>query len=220
MTILTKDGKEYKFFSEPNPLVSEQEVMNNESLDFHNFKWSAHVEKSNHPLPVKNETPVPNIEEFVKTLSMPEEQKIKLPEFLGKDPFPNLGKKEVKIEEPVKVEEPKKNSIEIPDDQVLIVWVLPVKYVEKIDKVYGEIRKTKKYGQKYEIESAVLNMNDLEIQIITDTLVEKNAIIYASRFKSGDLGYARWWEVLKVTPQGENYIVEGIITDFHPDFSS
>jgi hypothetical protein len=229
MAILNKDGKEYRFFSEPNPLVLEQETLG-ENLDFHNFKWTSHVEKTN-KLSIPKKEIKPNIEEFIKTLSMPEEkpigkpiEELEVPAFIGKDPFPNLGMKPKEIVKPIEeLPEPdvkKDNHVEVPDSSVLIVWVLPVKYIEKLDKVYNEIRKTKRFGQKYEIESIVLSMNDIEIQLLTDTKVEKNAIIYASRFKNGDLGYMRWYEVIKVTEQGENFIVEGIITDFHPDFSS
>lgn len=229
MTILTKDGKEYRFFSEPNPLVLEQDVIDAEQLDFHNFKWKSHTEKSKDAVLVKT---APNIEEFVKTLSMPDEVKITpevkthiLPPPKMVDPFPNIGKAEkpVEVEKIAEPEKPKESGeyLEVPDSAVLMVWVLPTNYIEKIDPLYGEIRRVKRYGKKYEIESAILEISDLGIRLITDTKVEKESIIFASRYKSGEAArLSTWWEVKKVENRNDNFILEGMITDFHPDFSS
>jgi hypothetical protein len=222
MPILTKDGKEYRTFSEPNPLASDQEKIEKSKLEFHNFEWKKEIKKADSVVTKaqfifpKTET----IEEFIKEIieePKPEEPKPEEPK--PEEPKPE----EPKPEEP-KPEEPKpelEEYVEVTDDLILIVHVLPVYSIERIDELYGEIRKTNKYGDKFNIESILMEISDLSIQILSDVKLEKNFIIYPSRYKNGEnAGINRWWRVINIKQdENGNYLIQGIPSDFHPDFS-
>ena len=214
MPILTKDGKEYRTLSEPNPLVSDQDNIEKAKLEFHNFEWKKEVGKNDTPVK-KAEHIIPKvetIEDFIKEVS---EVKKEL-----KAEIPNV---EPKIETPKVIEEPKIEDgyVEVDDDAILIVHVLPIHLIDKTDELYGEVRKVRKYGTKFDIESVLMEISDLAIQILSDSKVERNFVIYPSKYRNGeDAGINRWWKVIEVKENDGNYLIQGIPSDFHPDFSS
>lgn len=222
MPILTKEGKEYKLFQEPPAIALNQDTIEKEKLEFHNFKWTQHVIKGKPVL--KKEVPKSNIEEFVKTLS--DVERIKPPEVILKEPIMELPKKvdvpkdlpkEIKSSEESSDDSSDEGYVEIGDEDLLMVHVLPV--YEKIDKLYGERRQT--YGQKFEAECILLQISDLSIQILTDLKLEKNWILYPSRYKNGEsAGISRWWKVIQTEISDGNYMAQGIPSNFHPDFSN
>ena len=213
MPILTKEGKEYKLFQEPPKVTLNQDTIEKEKLEFHNFKWTQHIVKGK---PVsKREIPKSNIEEFVKTLSEPE--RAKPPEVILKEPV--MAPVEKPVEKPVEPEpvSDTEEYIEIGDDLLLMVHVLPV--YEKKDELYGEVKTT--YGKKFEAECILMQMSDLSIQILTDSKIEKNWILFPSRYKNGEsAGISRWWKVIQTEKTDDNYMVQGVISNFHPDFSN
>lgn len=217
MPILTKDGKEYRTFSEPNPLAIDQEKIEKSKLEFHNFQWKKEIKKAD-SIVKKAQFTFPKteiIEEFIKEII--EEPKPKIEE---QEPKPELKIiEEHKPEPKVELEE---EYVEITDDLILIVHVLPVYLIERVDELYGEVRKTNKYGDKFNIESILMEISDLSIQILSDVKLEKNFIIYPSKYKNGEnAGINRWWRVTNVKQdENGNYLIQGMPSDFHPDFSS
>lgn len=218
MPILTKDGKEYRTFSEPNPLMTDQEKIENSKLEFHNFEWKKEVKKANETVK-KAQLSVPKvetIEEFIKEISEAKKE-LKEPPKLE----PPKEESKPKLEPPK--EEPKLEDgyIELNDDVILIVHVLPIHLVERTDELYGEVRKIRKYGTKFDIECVLMEISDLSIQILSDSKVETNFIIYPSKYRSGEpAGINRWWRVIDVKEDEGNYLIQGMPSDFHPDFSS
>lgn len=210
MPILTKEGKEYRTFSEPNPLVENQDNIEKGNLEFHNFKWKKEISKAE---PIKKTEPIikpEKIEEFIKEVS---EIKEEIKEETPKIETPKIEKEASETKDD--------GYVEVGDDSILLVHILPIYLVDKVDELYGETRKIRKYGNKFEIESVLMEISDLAIQILSDSKIERNSIMYPSRYKNGeDAGINRWWKVTHVEENDGNYLIQGIPSDFHPDFSS
>lgn len=107
----------------------------------------------------------------------------------------------------------------IPDKDILILHVLPVNYIKFTDPLYGEVRENKNFGEKYVVNSVVIDLSMTGIKLITQEIIPENYIIFPSKYKDGrSAEIKKWWKIISSTPEDDNYLTIGIISDFHPSF--
>lgn len=208
MPLLTKDGKPYKLFSAPNPLVKEQILLPRNELIFHNMKSipsivNLNIEKNKEDL-VKSSEPVIKEQNTEEIVQISEIEKID-------DAIINVSS-------PVSDDE--LNDSEIPQDEIVITHC-QIAYEQEIkDSLYGEVKKVIKYGEKYTFESYIVEVNDLEICIYTKKSgITKNSILYPSKYKNGKpMRMLRWWKVKNIKQQNDEYLIFGEVTSEQRSF--
>lgn len=137
--------------------------------------------------------------------------KVKIGQRYLKTEFTEIEEEEIEeIEQPQVVKEEIKiiKKIETPDTKIhegiIDVWCLPcVKYKD------GKIT----YGEKFILESQILDVADLYIQILAAGKVEPKSILYP---KTKD---RRWWKVSSCTKDDEYYVINAVVSDYQPSFS-
>ena len=216
MPILTKDGKPYRTFSEPNPLMLEQDELPVEKLVFHNFSWIPTI------VPVRTkklETPKKQTVERPLVGIVEETTKARSEEITD---FLDLLKKEAVTlrKEAPPVPKPVSND-PMDGPEVVLVHCHPVIVREHHDEFYGETRTSLDYGQKFEIEALIVEFNDIELVIYTKHAeLTRGTILFPSKYKNGKrLEMLRWWELKRIQSVKDGYLVWAGITDKHRDFS-
>jgi hypothetical protein len=204
MTLLTQDGKPYRVFSEPNPILKDQESLEKEALVFHNFKWQPDVIAAPKRKVVENP-----IEPPVESPKKSEEI----------DDFVELLKRESKALKAEKPKPPIDDSLDHKD--TVVVYCHPAIVREKKDELYGEIRKTIQYGEKFTFDALILDSNGLEIKLFAKTAnIGTGSILYPSKYKDGEkLEHYRWWKVVKTQPSNDGFLILGELTENQRDFS-
>jgi hypothetical protein len=216
MPILTPDGKPYRTFSEPNPILVGQETIESKNLVFHNFKWEPKVVEGPPPL-----TAAPK-KKKKKSPTQPAPEKKEKPE----GDFLELLRKEA-AELRTQKPEPKPEPVPEPEpddvmdsEGVVIVHCHPAVVREKVDSFYGESRKTIQYGEKTKFEAIILDHNDLEISLFAKTEISKGSVIYPSTYKDGEkLDLFRWWRVTRSKAVKDGFVLYAEITNYQADFS-
>lgn len=214
MPLLNKDGKPYKLFSEPNPLVKDQVILPKKQLEFHNFKWKPvlfDVEEFNNI----------SVEEIQEINAEIEEQfeeiipKAKIEEVKVENK--NISK--VQIEEKIVVEQHFEERIEltselndndIPKDQIVLIHCHPA--INSNENIL--------YGKKHMFEGFIVDSNDIEICIYTKQQnLTLKSIIFPSKYKNGQkLEMLRWWKIKNIKQQDDEYLIYGEITNEQRSF--
>lgn len=208
--MLDKNGKPYKLFSAPNPLVTEQVRLPENELVFHNFKTKPKIVNLNIKKNEIIEKPIVSIVEKPIEPSIVEEPKISV------------------NEPPIEIEqEPVKESIieievadeplidpEIPQEGIVLVHCHPVVEKEVKDDFYGEVRIKTSFGNKFVFEAYIVEFNDIEICLYTKQKnIKVGSILYPSKYKDGDrLDMLRWWKVTSIKQQDDEFLIFGQIT--------
>lgn len=199
--MLDKNGKPYKLFSSPNPLVLEQVRLPENELIFHNFKsnpkivtlktevQSEFIQKK--PEPIKTEKPL-IIEPLIKEIKEP---------LVKEEPIVNkpLIEKEI-AEEPL-------IDPEIPQEGIILVHCHP-------------LLENNNFGKKFIFEAYIVESNDIEICLYTKQKnIPKGSILYPSKYKDGEkLGMLRWWKISSIKQQDDEFLLFGQITNEQRSF--
>lgn len=223
--MLLKDGKPYKTFSRPNPLMTDQSFFRLEDLEFHNFHWTPTVVLGEPPIV----RPTPKKQEsFLDSFNKPSEIIRKEIESVREDKTDTSSRKRETLS-PIPAPEPKPEPVvpkpnipvEDPDfKSIIFVNCLPAETREVKDELYGETRKYVKYGSKFQFEAYLLSFNDLEVNLRTNQELTNSSIILIGRYKSGeDLELRNCWRVKSCKSTEKGFIVLAEITNQEVDFS-
>lgn len=202
--MLDKNGKPYKLFSSPNPLVSEQIRLPENELIFHNFKFNPKIvnlktetypKSIKEPEPIKIEEPLIK-EEIIKPLIIEP-----LIEDIKEEPIINKPL----IEEEI-AEEPLIDP-EIPQEGIILVHCHP-------------LLENNNFGKKFIFEAYIVESNDIEICLYTKQKnIPKGSILYPSKYKDGEkLGMLRWWKISSIKQQDDEFLLFGQITNEQRSF--
>jgi len=203
MTLLTQDGKPYRTFSEPNPIMKGQSSLEKDDLVFHNFKWEPKIIIVSQKAPPKS---------VVKPPEVPRSEAI--------DDFMETLKREavaLKKEKPPEV----KLVIQSPEQSnAVMVYCHPAIVRERKDDLYGDVKKTIQFGDKFSFEAIIIDCNGLEISLFTHNVISKESIVYPSKYKNGEkLEHYRWWKITKVETSKDGFLLLGELTESQRDFS-
>jgi hypothetical protein len=113
--------------------------------------------------------------------------------------------------EPIKTPEVKKETKPVKIDNKLIAWCMPASIREEVNPLYGEIKRSIVYGDKFSFEIIVINRNIVSAEFWTNIVIEKNSIIYL-------WDQREWWRVTKTTPHNEGNMLTCYPSDHHPSF--
>ena len=220
--MLLKDGKPYKTFSRPNPLMADQSFFRLEDLEFHNFHWTPTVVLGGPPPIAK---PIPKKQEsFLDSFNKPSEIIRKEIESVREDKTDTSSRKRetlLPLPQPIPESDPVPKPVVDPDfKSIVFVNCLPAETREVKDELYGETRKYVKYGSKFQFEAYLLNFNDLEVNLRTNQELTNSSIILIGRYKSGeDLELRNCWRVKSCKATEKGFIVLAEITNQEVDFS-
>lgn len=206
MTLLDKNGKPYRAFNEPNPILKEQESLEKDELVFHNFKWHPKIEKK-----TKRVNTAKEVEQIKQEIV--QETSVEVDDFL------TLLKQEAVA---LKNSPPPKKQSPIDNELTILVHCHPAIVREKKDDLYGEIKKTIQYGKKFIFEALPVDNTDLEIYLFTlDSTLTPGSVIYPSKYKNSNdkLENYRWWRISSTKSFKNGFLVYGEITDYQADFS-
>lgn len=211
MPLLTKDGKPYKLFSAPNPLVKEQVFLPKDKLIFHNMKWIPTIVN----LDLNKNEIIEEKEDIQESIS---EQKEDVQEKIIQDPI--IEQKNPVINQISILSDDELNDNEIPQDEIVITHCQIAYEQELKDSLYGEVKKVIKYGEKFTFESYIVEVNDLEICLYTKKNgITNNSILYPSKYKNGKpMRMLRWWKVKNIKQQNDEYLIFGEVTSEQRSF--
>ena len=190
MAIKNRDGSTYGF-SKPPPAMEEQAFWDKtEKIVFHN-KFGEKYFRDEIKLP---EPVLPQRE--VKAVDFEAAEKRR--------------EEEIKIVKAI--EESKPKSVH---EDIVNVWCLPcLEYTENVDPLYDESSATVKYGEKFQFQCRVLEIQDLSIQFVTEKNVEmgRESVIYPI------MKNRRWWRI-KDSKEVKGFKVWlAMISDYQPLF--
>jgi len=210
--MLDKNGKPYKLFSAPNPLVTKQVRLPENELVFHNFKTKPKIVNLNLK---KNETIV-NVPESSQEPKFIEPVVEKLPEPKFVEPIIEKPPEPVKqiIEPELEVASEPLIDPEIPQEGIVLVHCHPIVEKEVKDDFYGEVRIKTSFGNKFIFEAYIVESNDIEICLYTKQKnIKVGSILYPSKYKDGDrLEMLRWWKVSSIKQQDDEFLIFGQAT--------
>lgn len=218
--MLDKNGKPYRLFTAPNPLVKEQVKLPEHELIFHNFKIKPKIVNLNFK---KEEKKIEEIkQEEIKPIEMPKEtpkqEFIEMPKQILKQeliekPKEIIEEKPIEAIEEEVAEEPLIDP-EIPQEGIVLVHCHPIIEKEIKDDFYGEIRIKTSFGNKFIFEAYIVESNDIEICLYTKQKnIKVGSILYPSKYKDGDrLEMLRWWKVSSIKQQEDEFLIFGQIT--------
>lgn len=147
-----------------------------------------------------------------KTVTMPDntakvqprqvvEQEIEVPQTQAQEP---------KIAESVVEPDP----IGFDKEEIIQVWCLPGSYKDYEDGLYGEKYRKVIYGKKFLFEAVLVDQDDLQIMLWTNTkAVSEGSILFPRTYDK------RWWRAQAIKPEDEGYMILGVISDYQPEFS-
>jgi hypothetical protein len=229
MPIKNKDGTVYKL-KEPNPLVKEQEwgLLDSE-LIFHNFDWTDKtISADSNPNPLSSDFEVKDkvVSDFPEIKAEPKETEV----MTGDDFLKGVEEatteaeiddvENVVLKDPEPIKAPESNPSNAKLKNVVIMHCSPAEIREREDDLYGDIYKTIQYGEKFTFESVILERNDLYIRFWTNVDLSEGSVVYPSKYRSGvKYGEHRWWRVNQSTEKSGGYLIQAVVSDYHPDFS-
>jgi len=201
MTLLDKNGKPYKLFSAPNPLVKDQVFLPKDKLLFHNMKFKPEIVNLKEEKLVKKEEIVNKLPEIIEQQSIIEEIKFEQKE------LPNNSDDQL-------------NDKEIPEEEIIITYCHPLLTKEINDNLYGDIKLKSYFGDKFVFEAYIVESNDLEICLYTKKQgITINSILYPSKYKNGNpLKMLRWWKVKTIKQQDDEFLIFAEITSEQRSF--
>lgn len=215
MTLKDKNGKPYRSFSQPNPLLLNQEPLQKEELVFHNFDWKPIVDEPHSVSEPVIRQPEPDLTPPPKKVAPMPDNSAEVNDFL------ELLKKEsasLKKEKPPEPPKPKSKE----HDLLIETHCWPAVIREQSDDLYGEKRRTIQYGKKFNFDSLIVNSTDFDICLFTrDSTITRGSVVYPSKYKNINerLDYLRWWQVVQIEQFRDGYLIYGEITNQQADFS-
>jgi hypothetical protein len=116
---------------------------------------------------------------------------------------------EITEEEPPKViESPKVVS----QEDKLLAWCLPAIIKQEIDPVYGDIKRSVSWGDKFSFETVLLNRSAIGVELWAPLeSLERSSIIYLWEQRE-------WWSVNSVETNKNGIIISCFPSDQHPSF--
>lgn len=119
---------------------------------------------------------------------------------------------EIKEEQPKAIEKPKlveksKQNLE----NKFVAWCLPAILKEEINSLYGEVKRSLSYGEKFSLETVVINRNIVSIDLWSPIKIDKNSIIYL-------WDQREWWRVTKIIEQTDGWLLTCFPSEHHPSF--
>ena len=192
--MLDKNGKPYKLFSSPNPLVLEQIRLPENELIFHNFKFNPKIV---------------NLKTEIYPKSVKEPEPIKIEEPLVIEPLIAEIKEPI-VNKPLIEEEIAEEPLidpEIPQEGIILVHCHP-------------LLENNNFGKKFIFEAYIVESNDIEICLYTKQKnIPKGSILYPSKYKDGEkLGMLRWWKISSIKQQDDEFLLFGQITNEQRSF--
>ena len=197
MPIKNKDGTTYKLQG-PNPLMKSQDL-DGENVIIHNLNPEEVIGED----PSRQYRDIPNpyevvdiqqsVEEFLEEPVQPPTPKAEAPA-----PLPPAPKVEPK---------PKAKPVE----NKLVAWCLPASVREEVNPLYGEVKRSITYGEKFSFETVVLNRNIVSVEFWSPVPIEKNSIIYL-------WDQREWWRVTKIIAKSDGWILSCFPSDHQPSF--
>jgi hypothetical protein len=190
MAIKNKDGSIYTF-TKPAPEMEQQSFWGKaEKIIFHNKFGEKH---------------------FREELRLPE---------------PPPMQREVKAIDFEKVEKQREDQIQIVKaieesrhkpvhEDIVNVWCLPcLDYNENIDPLYDQSYAKIKYGEKFQFQARILDIQDLSIQFVTvkDVKLPNESVVYPV------MKNRRWWRIKDSKEVKEFRVYLGMISDYQPAF--
>lgn len=204
MPIKNKDGSVYKLQG-PNPLMKSQDL-DGENVIIHNLNPEEVIGED----PSRQYREIPNPFEVVDIQQSVEE-------FMG-DELPQVEEPEVQqplapkpVQEPPKVVEPPKPKPKQPIEGKLVAWCLPAILKEEVNPLYGEVKRSLSYGEKFSLETVVLNRSIVSVDFWSPVNIEKNSIIYLWEQRE-------WWRVTKISSRTDGWVLTCFPSDHHPSF--
>lgn len=132
--------------------------------------------------------------------------------------FENLSEietEEIKVEvkeTPIPEIKPKKPK-QIKNINLVKVYCLPATLTEAIDEVYGDKKVNITYGQQFQFECEILEVDDLTCKIKTNlTSVESQSIIFSPQER-------RWWKVTATEHNNKGLLLTCVPSNINPSFS-
>jgi hypothetical protein len=93
----------------------------------------------------------------------------------------------------------------------LLAWCLPAAVREEINPLYGEVKKSVVYGQKFSFETVVLGRNIVSVDFWSPVSIENNSIIYL-------WDQREWWRVTGSVVKENGWVLNCFPSDHHPSF--
>ena len=128
------------------------------------------------------------------------------------------SKEEPKFQDPVQNIQPQiQKSEKIKNKENLNIettecFCLPAIISESHDDLYGEIKKTIKYGERFLFEIVALEQNDLTFRWWSTKEIDKGSIIYPKNREK------RWWKVTEIKQAPQGFIYLSMPSEFTPSF--
>jgi hypothetical protein len=190
MAIKKKDGSVFKLRG-PNPLMNGQSVWKG-NIKVHNLNWQPEVIEDSHPQVATFETPLKNkmLEELIET--KPVEIPIRETRITPKEPEPQL---------------------KTTDSALVVMHCLPATVKEHKDLLYGEVRRTVKYGSPFTFEAILVENGDLTLIFWTPLAkVTEGSIVFPQNLEK------RWWRVASRQSKNSGYVLTCGPSDYQPAF--
>ena len=190
MTLKNKDGTPYKL-NDPKPLPKNQDIFDWSETELHNLNWANKREPQIKPQPLRD----------VKKEQDPIKEKI-------------VEKKQ----EPIREIPKEKQKLEL--NNVISGFCMPKVIKTNKDNLYGEETTKVTYGDKISFECILIERNDLFMQFWVKQNIQKDSIVYLSRYQDGSkFAEYRWWKVTESEDKSGGYLMKAVISDIHPDFT-
>lgn len=189
MPIKNKDGSVFKLQG-PNPLMKTQDL-DGENIIVHNLNPEEVIgeDLSRQHRDIPNPFQVIDLQQSVE-------------EFLEETPKPAV----VEVPAPPKVETKPK-----PVANKLVAWCLPAAVREEVSPLYGEVKRSVSYGEKFSFETVVVNRSIVSVDFWSPVSIEPNSIIYL-------WDQREWWRVTKNEARSDGWLLTCFPSDHHPSF--
>lgn len=99
------------------------------------------------------------------------------------------------------------------DRNSIKIWCVPVVWKKTVDSLYGDVRTTKRYGNKFVFDGVVVMDTDLAMRFWSETEIPKESVVFPQD------GQKRCWKVDEIEEKTGGYLMTTSISDVNPDFS-
>jgi hypothetical protein len=93
----------------------------------------------------------------------------------------------------------------------LVAWCLPASYEEKVDRLYGDVKRKLVYGDKFSFEIRVLGRGILDCTFRCPVEITNNSILYLWEQRE-------WWRSIGCEGVEGQFVVRCYPSDYHPSF--
>lgn len=114
--------------------------------------------------------------------------------------------------EEIVVKEPPKVVEKVSKENKLVAWCLPAIIKQEIDPVYGDIKRSTVWGNKFSFETVLLNRSAIGVELWAPLeSLERSSIIYLWEQRE-------WWSVNSTEIHKNGIIISCLPSDQHPSF--